>query len=214
MSRIGSDVERVREGVSGDESDGGNAAEWSAKESKVVPIRPGQPEVSLDPRLEEIRQLLRDIEPLGDELSDDRVIEDEKFFRKRFGIGFDWPRRHRLALIELKRDKDLTDAEIKLFRHTGNLRRTPFGVHLGASRWVALWGGFQLALFGILIVGIVIPLAPLVAGSPIKALKLGGVAVTLVSLCWVIYLFYIAPWRIQRRTERRQHDKTLRWRGK
>lgn len=211
---MGSDEERVCEGVSGDESDSNNAATGTAEESKVVPIRPNQPRPRLDPRLEEMRHLLRDIEPLGDELSGERVIEDEKLFRKRFGIGFDWPRRHRQALIELKHDKDLTDAEIKLFRHTGNLRRTPFGVHLGASRWVALWGGLQLALFGTLLVGVVIPLAPLVAGSPIKALKLGGVAITLVSLCWVIYLFYIAPWRIQRRTEQRLYDSTPRSRSR
>lgn len=173
---------------------------------KVVPLRPTRPKHHLDPRLEELRKILNeDVEPIrdeDDELSDKNVIKCEKKFRKRFGYGFSWHRRHRVALIRLKHEKDLTDREIILFRHAGALRRTPWGVHLDASGWIALWGAFQLAILGLMIAAIVIGVWPQLATSPIKVLKLIGLLVGLLSICLMIYLTFIKPWIIQRRTER------------
>ena len=104
--------------------------------NKVVPLRPWTPpkaQERLDPRLEELRRILAQAKPVAGEHSDDEVIRDEDRFRRRFGPGFRWNRRDRIGLIALKKRYDLTDPEIKLFQHTGNLRRTPFGVILTAS---------------------------------------------------------------------------------
>ena len=180
-------------------------ARHNAASQKVVPIRPRARKPLGDSRLEEIRRLLGesvpDPDPLDDGQSDARVIEDEEAFRRRFGLGFDWPRRHREALILLKREKDLTDSEIRLFRHTGNLKRTPFGVELAANRWVALWGGLQLVLFGTLFGALCIAAMPNLMVNPVKALRavigLGG----LLALCYAIFWLYIKPWIVQRRVE-------------
>ena len=137
----------------------------------------------------------------ADRLAPGRLIEDERAFRRRFGYGFNWPRRHREALIQLKHEMDLTDAEIKLFRHTGNLRRTAFGVQLNASGWMAAFGWVQITLFSVLF-GIPIMLACVsFTGSPNQALRIGLVSTGLVGLCFGIYLVYVQPWVIQRRAK-------------
>jgi len=173
--------------------------------TKVTPIRrkeSGKP--PLDDALEELRRLLQETEPLDDELSDNEVIRDEKKFRRRFGPGFDWSKRDRIALIALKHEKDLTDAEIKLFRHTGNLTRGPFGIRLAATRWTAWFGWLQLAYFGVLLLALLAGLNASMLRSPSKALGVTVLVLGLLGFCITIYLIYIQPWIIQKRTERRK----------
>jgi hypothetical protein len=94
-------------------------------------------------RLEEIRQILNEAEPMPEpstlERLDDEAIVDRTAFKRRFGR--DWPsRRHREALIRLRQERDWTDGEIKLFLITGTLQRGPFGVRPSADSWMAAWG--------------------------------------------------------------------------
>lgn len=179
---------------------------------KVVPLRPEPAKSRLPTRLEEMRQILREAEsepelkrtPDDDELSDEQVIAKEWKFRKRFGPGFTWNRRHRKALIELKHELDLTDPEIRLFYWSGNLRRTPFGVTLSANIWVALWGGVLLALFAVLFLALLIASWPNLHGATPVTLRAVTGLTFLGALCFIIYWFHIEPWRIQRRVERQQ----------
>lgn len=173
--------------------------------TKVTPIRRKvSDKPPLDDALEELRRLLQETEPLDDELSDDEVIRDEKKFRRRFGPGFDWPKRDRIALIALKHEKDLTDAEIKLFRHTGNLTRGPFGIRLAATRWAAWFGWLQLAYFGALLLALLAGLNATMLRSPSRALGAAVLILGLLGFCITIYLMYIQPWIIQKRTERKK----------
>ncbi len=92
-----------------------------------------------DPRLAEWIEILGDAAPKRRD-PDDPFIEDEDAFHRRFGIGFRWPRGHRKSLLDLKRDLDLTDGEIRQLRYGGNLRRTAAGVTStpagGTRQWV------------------------------------------------------------------------------
>lgn len=175
-------------------------------------MRPEPPKPRLPPRLEEMRQILKEAEaepevkppPEDDELSDERVIASEKKFRKRFGPGFTWNTFHRKALIKLKHEKDLTDPEIRLFHWSGNLRRTPFGVTLSASIWVALWGGVALTPFVLLFLALLIAAWPNLHGATLFALRAVIALSVLGAFCYGIYWFHIEPWRVQRRVERQQ----------
>lgn len=169
--------------------------------TRVVPLRPAA-KAALDPRLEEIRLLLLETEaPSVDEaLSDAQVIQDGYAFQQRFGIGFNWPRQDRVALLRLMHEKGLNDAEVKLFRRTGNLVRTPLGVSLTASAWVA-WIGAALLSFWTGIFGTLTVLYLLhwraVSFSAYRAAALAGI--TLLLGC-VTYWLHFKPWLIQRRS--------------
>ena len=173
--------------------------------NKVTPIRRKvSDKPPLDDALEELRRLLQETEPIDDALSDNEVIRDEKQFRLRFGPGFNWSKRDRIALIALKHEKDLTDAEIKLFRHTGNLTRGPFGIRLAATRWAAWFGWLQLAYFGALLLTLLAGLNATMLRSPSRALGAAVLILGLLGFCITIYLMYIQPWIIQKRTERKK----------
>lgn len=181
-------------------------------DQKVVLLRSAPPKPRLPPRLEEMRQILKEAETepevtsalVDDDLSDERVIANEGKFRKRFGPGFTWNSFHRKALIELKHEKDLTDPEIRLFHWSGNLRRTPFGVTLAASGWIALWGGVLLTPFLMLFLALLIAAWPNLHGATLVALQ-AVIGLSLLGvLCYAIYWFHIEPWRIQRRAERQK----------
>ena len=78
---------------------------------------------------------------------DRHVIDDECAFIARF--GFDRPRRDREGLIQLKHAKDLTDREIRLLKLTCALRFSTDGVHLAASRGIAVFGRAVMSLLGL-----------------------------------------------------------------
>lgn len=173
--------------------------------SKVVSLRPDQqspPPERLDPRLEEMRRILAESQPLDSLYSDDEVIADEGKFRKRFGPGFRWNRRDRIGLIALKNRYDLTDPEIQLFQHTGNLHRSVFGVRLTASPWIALWGGAQIAVFGLLFLALLLAAWPNLVTAPAKAIKPVLALLGLFAFCFGLYWMYVKPWLLRRRKER------------
>lgn len=155
-------------------------------------------------RLEEIRQLLRDAEPVAEPSAlqrlDTAAIEDRRTFKHRFGR--DWPlRHHRAALIQLRRERDWTDSEIKLFLITGTLRRGPFGVQPSADSWTAAFGSILIASMMLLVVAIVgTVLAQLVPWSSVTAIRAAGDVVLFLSFAWIVYQWHVRPWRIQRRT--------------
>lgn len=172
---------------------------------KVVPLRPDKSERAserLDPRLEEMRRILAQSDPVDGSYSDEEVIDDEGKFRKRFGPGFRWNRRDRLGLIALKQRYDLTDPEIQLFHYTGNLQRSMFGVRLRASPWVALWGGVQIAVFGAMFLALLLVAWPNFVSAPAKAVKPALGLVGLLTFCWALYWLYVKPWLLRRRKER------------
>lgn len=176
-------------------------------QSKVVRLRPDKPvrpPERLDPRLDELRRLLAQSEPISGPYSDEEVIDDEDKFRKRFGPGFRWSRRDRTGLIALKTRYDLTDSEIKLFHYTGNLHRSVFGVRLTTSSWIAIGGGVHLAILGpmllLLLAGTMLDWR---AETSIVLSRLMAI-LGLSTICYGIYWLYVKPWRIQRRKEREQ----------
>lgn len=173
--------------------------------SKVVPLRPDQqspPPERLDPRLEEMRRILAESKPLDSIYSDDEVIADEGKFRKRFGPGFRWNRRDRIGLIALKKRYDLTDPEIQLFQHTGNLHRSVFGVRLTASPWIALWGGVQITVFGFLFLALLLAAWPNLVTAPATAIKPMLALLVLFAFCCGLYWMYVKPWLVRRQKER------------
>ncbi|MDP1541659.1 MAG: hypothetical protein Q8L99_00730 [Polycyclovorans sp.] len=194
----------------------------SSQRPKVIPIRPTEKASLGHPRLDEIRQLLDESEPVAappldpapgldpeDDLSDENVIRYRGAFRRRFGIGFDWLPHHRRALIALLHEKGLTDREVKMFRHTGNLTRTPIGVELTANRWVALWGGLQLLTFAALFGALAIAAVPNLIADPIRALRAVAVLSGIAALCCTMFWLYIKPWIVQRRAGQRQSRRAI-----
>lgn len=158
---------------------------------------------STERRLEEIRQLLREAEPIVErsalERLDAAAIEDRGTFKRRFGR--DWPlRHHRAALIRLRRERDWTDGEIKLFLITGTLSRSPFGVQPCADSWMAACGSVLIASMLLLMVGIGgAVLARMVPWSFATAKQAAGDALLFSAFAWLAYQMHVRPWRIQRR---------------
>lgn len=154
-------------------------------------------------RLREIQQLFREAEPIREpcelERLDVEAIQDWRVFKRRF--GYDWPLRfHREALIKLRQQRDWTDKEVWLFLLSGTLRRGPFGVEPSASGWTAA--------FGFVLVSIMLVFATLLAGLFIShgatltlntAARGAGAVLLYLGLGWLLYQFYVRPWRIQRR---------------
>jgi len=155
-------------------------------------------------RLEEIRQILNEAEPLPEpsmlERLDAEAIVDRTAFKRRFGR--DWPsRRHREALIQLRQERDWTDGEIKLFLITGTLQRGPFGVRPSADSWVAVWGNVLIAGMLFLVTGIAAAvLAGMVPWSLGTAMHAIGDILLFSGFAWIAYQMHVRPWRIQRRT--------------
>ena len=154
-------------------------------------------------RLEELRQIWREAEPILEpselERLDAEAIKDRRVFKRRF--GYDWPLRfHREALVKLRQERDWTDKEVWLFLLSGTLRRGPLGVKPAASVWTAA--------FGVVLVSLMLVFATLLAGLFIAhsaaltlnaATRGAGAVLLYLGLGWLLYQFYVRPWRIQRR---------------
>lgn len=148
---------------------------------------------------EEIRRLVSDPDSFESFPPSDKIfIECEEKFLERFGPGFSWNKKHRLALIKLKHKFDLTDPEIRLLHYTGNLKRTSEEVFMDASGFVAAIGAIQLALIAG-IYGICLMLLFFNLSGPVMMLKWCGLLLAVVSFCYLVNWTYIKPWRVQRR---------------
>ena len=154
-------------------------------------------------RLEEIRRILREAEPLATpsrlQRLDAEAIEDRCIFKQRFGR--DWPLRfHREALVQLRQERDWTDGEIKLFLISGMLRRGPFGVRPEASAWLASFGA---VLVGVMLTFVAyVVLLFLARGQSITfdlVARGGSMTLSFLGVAWLAYQLYIRPWRIQTR---------------
>jgi hypothetical protein len=173
-----------------------------SRDTKVVPMTRFRSSPAED-RLEEIRQLFREAEPLEPDSLDEalqadrKAVNDEKEFIRRF--GFDWPLRDRQELIRLKQQRRLTDREIRLFYLTGNLSRGPLGVRLSARLWVAAWGWVQIGVFLSLFGALLLVASQNLPQAPEKLLRIGGFLAFQLGLVWALYLTFVKPWRIQRR---------------
>lgn len=157
-----------------------------------------------DARLKEIRQILCDASAAAADvaLSDAAVMNDESKFRQRFGRGFDWGRRHREALIELKREHDLTDREIRWFWRSGNLRRTSTGVKLTAGpSWVAAWGVLQLCYLGSLVMTVVLAGWQRLLFTPMHYLPAWLMLLGIVFFVYPLYWMQVKPWLTLRHHE-------------
>lgn len=182
--------------------------EPAESERKVVPLRPAAPEQRApdkerEDRVEEMRRILSESDTQDDdELSDERVVENERAFKRRF--GFVWPPAQREALIKLKQKKKLTDPEIKLLRWSGVLKRTPLGVTLTSAVWLALWGGVILAYMGLLFVAVFLAAWPALQSGTTISPRVGVAVALLVAFVYLIWWFHIEPWRIKRRADYQQ----------
>lgn len=186
----------------GDDED----VEHVESESKVVPLRPKPskppaPERGVENRLDEMRRILLESERHDDdELSDERVMENERAFKRRF--GFLWPPSQRRALIELKRKLELTDSEVKLLRWSGVLKRTPLGVTLTSGTWLALWGGVILIYLGLLFAAVFVAAWPALESGATISPRVGVATALLTAFFYLVWWFHIEPWRIKRRVDR------------
>lgn len=89
-----------------------------------------------------------------------------------------------------------------MFQLTGNLHRSSLGVHLTASRWVALWGGVQIAVFGFLFLALLLAVWPGLVTAPAKAIKPVLVLLGHLAFCCGLYWMYVKPWLLRRQKER------------
>lgn len=150
-----------------------------------------------------MQALLADAEPGRpyEELAqwDQEAIDVERVFIRRF--GFDWPKRDRAALIDLKHRCDLTDREIRLLRWTGSLRRKNGIVTLDASHGAAIFGKCIIVLmFAEFLLSVAAGILGLHhALSLMQAAKLYGAMAFVIALAWAVNLGYIRPWTIRRR---------------
>lgn len=131
--------------------------------------------------------------------TDEKLVDDEVAFQQRF--GFDWPRVHRRELLWLKRDLDLTDAEIRLLQRTGNFVLEPSSVRLDVKRSHYLFGWAQIVCLGVFI-GVPILL---VVGSQRLLLPWQWVVLALWSFGTYgvgrgLHYLYVRPYQIFRRT--------------
>jgi len=155
-------------------------------------------------RLEEIRQILREAEPIPAssilERLDVEAIEDRRVFKRRF--GYDWPLRfHREALVTLRQERDWTDGEVKLFLLSGTLQRSAFGVRPAPSTWIAGLGAFVIVNMLVYIVVVAGLLAERIGGMDTDHIaRGGGVVLLFLGIGWLAYQVYVRPWRILRRS--------------
>lgn len=152
----------------------------------------------------EMQELLAGVEPERSRNEqtrlDQETIEDERIFIQRF--GFDWPRRDRVALLELKHRCDLTDREIRLLNWTGSLRRRDGIVILISSRGAAIFGKCLIVLMCVEFL-LVVGGGLLGLHHALSFMQAGRVYIALVvviALVWGVNLGYVRPWTIQRRT--------------
>lgn len=151
----------------------------------------------------EVRALLSEAEPENPYPAlamarDRRAVEDERYFIHRF--GFDWPRRDRLALIDLKHRHDVTDRQIRLFKWTGNLRRKNGAVTLAATRGSAIYG--RCLIVGIFVEFVLLLLPGMLTVhhlSVLQVAKLCAAAAYVIAMAWGVNLGFVKPWAIQRR---------------
>ncbi|MEL0028196.1 MAG: hypothetical protein VW625_05975 [Perlucidibaca sp.] len=177
-------------------------ADHSDANVRALPTRP--PRAKLDPRLEELRSILQASEPAEVPAdSDAALINDGYLFQKRFGPGFNWPRRHRMALLKLIQQTGLSDREVRLFRHTGNLRRTPRSVELAATGGMALIGASQIGFWGGFALMLAIALALDFGSSSRLPLRVVAAVAVLSGASYLLYICSIKPWITQRRIEQR-----------
>lgn len=162
-------------------------------DKNVTPLRPKSASA-------ELLQLLRDSDPLPpeDPLSDEIVLRSETKFRVRFGLGFKWGERHREALIQLKHRKDMTDTEIRLFRHTGSLRKTRSGVKLTTSVWFAAWGSVQVLCLGVLFGPAVLASWHNLLFAPVHYYKAWLMLLAIATLGYLLYWSQVKPWCVSR----------------
>lgn len=142
---------------------------------------------------------VRRVSPGPMTMVDRKAIENEQTFIRRF--GFDWPRRDRIAVIDLKRRHDLTDREIRLLQWTGNLKRKHGVVTVVNTRWSAIFGRILIVAAAVEFTGFVLlgALTTHHALSALQVLKLFGATAFVLALLWLVYLVYVKPWIIERR---------------
>lgn len=131
--------------------------------------------------------------------TDEKLVEDEVAFQQRF--GFDWPRVHRRELLWLKRDLDLTDAEIRLLQRTGNFILEPSCVRLDVKRWQYLFGWAQIGCLGVFIgLPILLAIASQRVLLPWRWIVLALLSFGAYGVGRGLYYLYIRPYQILRRT--------------
>lgn len=124
---------------------------------------------------------------------DVEAIDNERLFFYRFGM--DLPKPAREQVIALKQQYDLTDAECRWLRRSGQLKVTRGGAALSPDRWAPAVGWFYAvilaAFFGSALLVIAVSHEP-----PWKqALGSAVIACLWMGALWLINRLFLAPWR-------------------
>lgn len=134
-------------------------------------------------------------------ISDSDALENEDAFRRRFGLGFQWNAKDRRALFKLKNRMQMTDSDIRLFRHTGSLRRSGDRITLDARKRDVLIGGVQIAILILSFGELLLSIAPHPWKSVNLYLEMIGLIIGNWLLCYLTYWTNIKPWFRQRELE-------------
>ncbi len=128
---------------------------------------------------------------------DREALEDERAFRRRF--GFTVNREQRRKTLELKRDMDLTDPEIRRLRWSGSLDLKSEPAKVRASNFVR---GFGYAMIVLVCLQMLLGILAVVRADSLTVTSL--VAITLIEAVLVCmlsaaYYVYVEPSQIHAR---------------
>lgn len=124
---------------------------------------------------------------------DEEAIDNERLFYYRFAMDLPHPAREQVVAI--KQRYDLTDAECRWLRRSGQLRLTRNSAELVRDRWVPAMGWF----YALILMAFCGPSLVLIAlsGAPAWKQALGSsvLAAFWLGALWLINRMFLAPWR-------------------
>jgi len=131
--------------------------------------------------------------PTTDELNE-RAIENEYFFRKRFGSA------ERLSIrkqiIAIKDSTGFTDEQIRSMRTSGHLVITGSSAKLIPNRWMPVIGWFYWSFLSLGCVGKLLELGSQTTNEWNQALELFTIGVFWLAATWFISRIFLTPWRL------------------
>ncbi|APW45671.1 hypothetical protein [Rhodoferax antarcticus] len=125
---------------------------------------------------------------------DAESIDNEFLFRHRF--GFDANPSGRAEVIALKRQFQITDAEVISLRRSGLLSIKRTEVRIAPDRWVPMMGWFYLSIISIYLLPSLLVIA--FGSAPLWKQYLGVISLGAIWLAaiWFVCKTHIHPWRL------------------
>lgn len=129
---------------------------------------------------------------------DAQALDNEVMFRYRF--GFEPGKTVRQQVLEIRKQYDFTDREIRWLRHSGQLFIAPHEAKLKPSRLMPLIGWSQATLLGLMCIGMVLQIKLSTAPAWKQGLAEIAVAGLGFGVFWILNSLYLAPWRTLKRS--------------